>query len=372
MNLQNKKYLEASSVLVGACVGAGALGVPYVTSRSGFFITLFYLILLGGIVLLINLYLGETALRTKRDHELTGYAKKYLGRRWGLLMNFSLIFGIYAAIIAYLVGVGESVSFLIFENLKYSVLFGVLFGLFMASLFWKGTKSLKKYEKYGVFIILALISLIFFLFIGKVNYSNLGYTNFSNFLFPFGVILFAIASETAIPVVSLVLDKEKVLMKKIIITGSVVSFILYVLFTFIVVGVNGTQTPEVATFALGSIFVLLGIFTMFTSHFSLGNALRENFQYDDKIKKLKTWFFVSIVPIFLYVIISFFPFFSFTKILSIGGVISGGIMGILSLFIVKRAKKRGKRKPEYVIPINWGIIIFFTLIFLLGMVSLFY
>lgn len=372
MNSRTKKYIEASSVLVGACVGAGVLGLPYVTAKSGFFVTLFYLLVLGGVTLLLNLYLGETALRTKKDHQITGYAKKYLGKRWGKLVNFALIFGIYSAIVAYLVGVGNSVSFLIFGDLKYSLLFGVFFGLSMSYLFWKGTKELKKYEKYGVFIVLLLISLIFFLFIGKVNYSNLGYINFSNFLLPFGVVLFALGSETAIPVVSLVLKKEKTLMKRIIVTSSVISFILYLLFTFIVVGFKGSATPQIATFALGTVFVVLGIFTMFTSHFSLGSALEENFQFDDRFKKMKAWFFVSIAPIFVYIIVTFFPFFSFTKILSIGGVISGGILSILSLFIVKRAKERGQREPEYSVPINWPIIIFVIILFVAGMISLIY
>ncbi len=372
MRPQTKKYIEATSVLVGTCVGAGVLGIPYVTAKSGFFITLFYLVLLGGIILLVNLYLGETALRTKRDHQLTGYAKKYLGKKWGKLMNFALLFGIYASIVAYLVGVGNSVSFLIFGTLKYSVLFGVLFGIFMSYLFWKGTKSLKKYEKYAVFVVLLLLGLIFFLFIGKVDYINLGYNNLSNFLLPFGVILFALGSETAIPVVSLVLKKEKTLMKKIIVSSSVISFILYLIFTFIVVGFKGTATPEIATFALGAVFVTLGIFTMFTSHFSLGNALEETFEFDDRIRKLKSWFFTAIAPIFVYVIVSFFPFFSFIKILSIGGVISGGIMSILGLFIIKEAKKRSEREPEFSVPINWVIIIFIILIFLAGMISLLY
>ena len=53
-------------------------------------------------------------------------------------------------------------------------------------------------------------------------------------------------------------------------------------------------------------------------------------------------------------------FFSFTKILSIGGVVSGGLTAILILLMVNKAKKKGNRKPEYTIPyrkIISGIII---------------
>ena len=236
----------------------------------------------------------------------------------------------------------------------------------MSVLLWHGTRSLKRYEKYGVLVILFLLSLIFFIFIGKVDYGNMSYVNFSNVLIPLGVILFAFSSESAIPIVSLIIKKEKTLMKKIIFTSSIVSTFFYLLFTFVVFGAMGTQTPEIATFALGSVFVILGIFTMFTSHLSLGNALEENFQFDDHLKKSKSWFFVCVVPILIYIVISFFPYFSFTRILSIGGVISGGAIGILSLFIIKNAKIKTERKPEYSLPINWVIISIVTAIFLVG------
>ncbi len=366
MDSKSKKYLAALSVLIGTCVGAGILGIPYVTSKSGFYVTIFYLVFLGGIVLLINLYIGETVLRTKQPHQLSGYARKYVGKWAGRLIDFALVFGIYAAIVAYLKGVGDSLSFILTGSLIYGVPFGILFGVFMSFLLWKGTSALKKYEKYGVIAILAIISGIFFFFILKISYSNLNYFSLGNFMIPFGVVLFALESAQAIPEISLVLRKDKISIKKVIISGSIISFFLYLIFTFIVIGITGINAPEIATFALGPVFVIFGIFTMFSAHFSLGNALEENFQLDDRFRKLKSWILVSAVPILIYVLLSFFQFFSFTKILSIGGVVSGGIISILSLFVIKGAKEKGELKPEYSVPLNWFVIIFISLVFIIG------
>ena len=47
MNKTNKKFFSALAVLVGTCVGAGILAIPYVISKSGFAIGLFYLIFIG-------------------------------------------------------------------------------------------------------------------------------------------------------------------------------------------------------------------------------------------------------------------------------------------------------------------------------------
>lgn len=366
MESKTKKYLAASSVIIGTCIGAGILGIPYVTAQSGFFVSLFYLVLLGGIVMLINLYLGETALRTKQDHQLAGYAKKYLGKKAGALMNFAFIFEIYAALVAYMWGIGQSISFLAFGNLSYALLFGIIFGVFISFLLWNGTKYLKKYELGGVLIVLILILSIFIFFVGRVDVNNVMTFNFSNLLVPFGVIMFSLFSFQAIPEAALILKKDKSLLKKSIISSSIVSVILYILFTFVVVGFEGARTPEIATFSLGFVFVILGIFTMFTSHLSSGNALVEGFEFDERFKKLKSWSLTSFLPLIIYVLIYLSGFFSFTKILSIGGSVSGVIVVILSLFVVKNAKKNGERKPEYSIPLNWYIIMGIILIFVLG------
>ena len=366
MNQEKKKFWIATSILVGTCIGAGVLGIPYVAAKAGFLVALAYILFIGAIILLVNLYMGEISLRTKGKHQLIGYTKKYLGNKGKKFMEFATIFGIYAAIVAYMLGVGESISFLIFGTSSYTTLFGMLFGIGMSGLLWRGMRALKKYEKIGVSIVLGLLFLIVILFFNKIEVANLVYFNVGNVLLPFGVILFALMSFHAIPEVEMVLENNEKLMKKILIFGTFISIIFYILFTLIIVGFKGPETPEIATLALGTIFVFLGIFTMFTSWLALGNALEESLMFDERMKKKKAWIFTSFVPLLIFLVIRFFGFFSFTKILSIGGVISGGLIAILILLMIKKAKKEGNRKPEYSMPVNWFIIGFLILIFVMG------
>ena len=65
-------------------------------------------------------------------------------------MEFAHVFGIYAAVVAYMVGVGGSISFLVYGDLSNTILFGVLFGIFMSALLWRGIQGLKKFEKLKV------------------------------------------------------------------------------------------------------------------------------------------------------------------------------------------------------------------------------
>ncbi len=365
-NQDKKKFLIAVSILVGTCIGAGVLGIPYVAAQAGFFVALFYIVFVGLIILMVNLYIGEISLRTKGNHQLAGYAQKYLGKKGYYIMEFATFFGIYAAIIAYILGIAESISFLIFGDSSYYLFIGILFGLFMAVLLWRGMKSLKRFEKIGVAIVLFLLFLALFIFLDDINVRNFYYFNLANIFLPFGVILFALMSFHAIPEVEIVLKRNEKLMKHVLIFGTLVSVIFYILFAFIVVGFKGLDTPQIATLSLGTLFVFLGIFTMFTSYLALGNAMLQNLMFDERFSKKWAWFLSAILPIVLFVITQLSDFFSFTNILSIGGAVSGGVMGILILFIIKNAKKKGDRKPEYSFPVNWWIIGFLTLIFVLG------
>ncbi|GBE20436.1 MAG TPA: hypothetical protein ENG87_04730 [Candidatus Pacearchaeota archaeon] len=364
---ENKQLFTAISIITGTCIGAGFLAIPYVTAKAGFLTTLIYIIMFSIILLFVNLYLGEIILRTKKNHQLTGYAGKYLGKNGKRIMLYATKFTIFAAIIAYTIGVGESISLLIFGNIKYFILIGVFFGLLMSALIWKGMSLLKIFEKTGVIISLTLLFSICIIFFNKVQLSNLGYINLKNVLLPFGVILFSMMSFFAIPEAKMVLNKNKKLMKKAIIIGTLLPALFYLIFTFVVVGFKGSQTPEIATFALGGIFVFMGIIAMFTSYLSLGNALQQNYIFDFKNSKKRAWFKAAILPIFIFLLTQIFKeFFSFVRVISIGGVVSGGIIAILVLIIHKRAKKLGERRPEFKLPVSKTLIIILSLIFASG------
>ena len=156
----DKKLLTAVSIFVGTVIGAGILGIPYVVSQSGFLIGGAWIIVLGLVILITNLYLGEIALRTKKDHQLPGYAEKYLGKKGKKIMLSASLIGFYAALVAYLVGEGESFSVLFFGHIDYAIYCGIVFWLVLTYFVYHGYDSLKKGEKWGVLAVIFLIILI--------------------------------------------------------------------------------------------------------------------------------------------------------------------------------------------------------------------
>ena len=73
----SKNFIFALASLVGTIIGAGVFAIPYVMSKSGALTCFFYFLILGSVVLLLHLFLGEVVLRTKGRHRLVGYAEKY-------------------------------------------------------------------------------------------------------------------------------------------------------------------------------------------------------------------------------------------------------------------------------------------------------
>jgi len=364
----NKRVLAAAFTLTGTIIGAGILGLPYVFSKSGFGVGVFWIVFLGAILLFVNLCLGEVTLRTKEIHQLTGYAEKYLGK-WGKrLMFFAMIFGIYSALVAYLIGEGQSFSMIFFNHADYALYFALGFWLIMTMLLKEGLKGLKKIETWGVGAIIILIFAILFYFFPEIQVENLKNVDYSNFFLPFGIVLFSLLGFTSIPELRRVIKKNEKNLRDSILIGTLIPIVLYIIFSLVFVGILGSQVPEISTLSFGKLVIVLGIFTMLTSYFVLSFSLKDAFDFDFKFDKSLKFAVVSLFPLLIYLIITYFSLAGFVRVLGIGGVVSGGLTGILALVMNIRAKKMGNRKPEFSMPINWVVIVLLSLIFVFGVV----
>ena len=362
--------ISAISIISGTAIGAGILGLPYVISKVGLVWGILEIIILGLLMLLINLYVGEISVRTKGDHQLTGYAKIYLGEKGKKIMLISMIFSLYAALIAYILAEGELLSYVFFGSVKYSFLASLGFWFIMLILITCSIKTMGKGENIGIIAILLLVGLIAIFFLPQSKPENFILSSGNNFLFnlffPYGLILFALTSFSALPLVEQRLHGKERLMKKAIIISAIIPIIVYLLFTISIIGFKGTNVPEIGVIGLGKIPALFGVFTIFTAFFSLAYALKSMYEFDFKIDKINAWLLTIIIPLIMFWIISYLKLTSFVKILGISGSITIALIGIMILLMNKKAKMKGNRKPEYSIRINWFIIILLGALFILG------
>ena len=365
----NKKLLlwEAIATLVGTIIGAGILGIPYVIAKAGFWTGIFDIFLLGAVVLIIYLYLGEVVLRTKGFHQLPGYAEKYLGGIGKKLMVFSMVFGNYGALIAYIIGVGLALSAIFGGNsLTYSLIFFVI----AAIIIFKGLKAVGKSELFMLPFIVFFILIISLLALGHINIANFITFDITKVLIPYGVILFAFLGAAAVPEMEQELIKNRELMKKAIIIGVLIPIISYLVFAFAIVGVTGFATSEVATIGLGEVMgsymVIIGnilaVITMSTSFLTLALALKQTYHYDYRLNRTLSWALTIFIPL----IIAVSGLTTFIQVIAISGVIAGGMEGVLIVLMAMKAKKLGDRKPEYTMKINWLIATVLIALFVVG------
>ena len=371
----DKQLFRASALLTGTIIGAGVLGIPYVVAQSGFLTGLLTILILGIAILLMNLFMGEIVLRTPGNHQLPGYAERYLGK-WGKRIAILAMFlVIYGALVAYIIGEGVALS-AIFGLTPF--IFSLIFFVFVAVFIFIGLKAITKYELLFASIVLLLILLIsgFAVFSSQFNISNLASFDIAKILIPYGVILFAFAGASSIPEMKEYLSHDRKKLKKAIVLGSLIPIASYILFAFTTIAITGINTTEIATIGLGNYLgnsmILFGnifaIFAMLTSFLTLALAMKEIYMFDYDIKPIHAWLLTMFIPLIIFLIGAN----NFIKVVGLTGAVAGGLEGILITLIYFRARKKGSRQPEYKLKKMKSLKIvgaILILVFILGIIN---
>lgn len=375
----NRNFLYAIATLVGTIIGVGIFGLPYAFAKAGFFIGLIQLILLAGVIIITHLVFGEIILRTKEKHSLPGYINKYLGKRWEVLISFSVLIGIFGAMVAYILVGGTFLEVLIRQFVDYSFItsngFYVVFWLILTVLILLGLKTMEVFEFVTAIVLFAAIGIIVIFSAPYINFENLKTFQSLDFFLPYGVILFSLVGTAAIPEVREILVGEERKMKSVIILGVLIPTVIYAIFTFVITGVTGPFTSPEAIIGLaevvkGPIYIvgaLFGVLAIATSYITFGYYLYETFLYDFGISRNISHVLIAIVPI----VFVFLGWKNFIAIISFLGAVMGGFEGIAMILAYLKAKKMGDRVPEYSLKIPHFIYYFLMLIFILGIIYTF-
>jgi len=369
----------AIATLIGTIVGAGILGIPYVIAKAGIVAGIIDLVGIGLLLLVLNLYLGEVSLRTKGNHQLTGYAEKYVGKKGKIILLVAMMIEIYGALIAYTMGQGTTLASLFGGN---PFIWSLGFFIFGSYLLYRGLKSVGKTELILVIILTLAVIVVAIMSIPYVKASNFSGGE-GSLLLPYGIILFAYLGVTSIPLLKEQLTKEKKNIKKAIIWGSIIPILIYTLFALMVVGsvgLNGFNSlgvdERIASAALnifvdgpiGIIVNLFAIAAMGTSFLALGMAMKEVYNYDFKMKKITAWLLTISIPFLVFLLDRIVDVTNFIQLLGVTGAIAGGMVGIMIVIMFHKAKKLGNRKPEYKIRIHWLLSIILLVVFVAGII----
>ncbi|MBD3263172.1 hypothetical protein GF374_02220 [Candidatus Woesearchaeota archaeon] len=344
--MATKSLWKAIAILVGAIVGAGVLGIPYAVAQSGYVLGLIILLIVGTAILFEFLMVADLTLSTPGKHQLVGLAKHYLGKKGKLMMQASIFFTVWGAMLAYAIGSGNVFATFFSQTSFYGIPLNLTFSIILLLLFsipiYAGLKATESVELPLVLFLIGLIIIMCAFAFTHINLGNLQTANFSKAFLPYGVILFAIAGSMVIPEAKQALKGDAKLLRKAVIAGVLIPLTLYWFFTTVVVGVTGSQTSEVATIAFGQltnpVVIVLGnifaLIAMATSFIALGLVLKDTFIQDLGMKNNQAYLLTMIVPLFMLFVAK-----SFTRILEITGAYSIGFAGILVGVMALKARK---------------------------------
>ncbi|OGH71779.1 MAG: hypothetical protein A2921_01915 [Candidatus Magasanikbacteria bacterium RIFCSPLOWO2_01_FULL_43_20b] len=359
---------EAVALIFSGTIGAGILGLPYAVAKVGSLIGIFYIIAIGALMIGFNLLVGEIAVRTKGDFHLVGMAGKYLGQAGKGLMTILVYLVSFGILVIYIIGEGESLSALFGGS---PLAWGLFFWLIGSLLVVVGLRVIKVMDVILSLLLLSVIIFIITVSTPNIELINFSYHNWTYFLLPFGVILFAFSgSGSVLEAHSLIGGDRKLFRKAILIAGGIIMAI-YLVFALVVLGVTGAETTEIATIGLGNkigstVFWLGNIFAalaMATSFITNSLLFRDSLRWDYRLPSWKASLLVCGVPFVLYL----FGLRGFIMAIDlIGGVFFSTEM-LLIILIYWQAKRKGDLPVgPYKLHHTWLLVALLILLLMVG------
>jgi len=357
-------FLKGLAVFSGTIIGVGIFGLPYVASKAGFPIILAYFFFLTLIALVAHLMYAEVSLGMGKNHQFPGAVGMYLGPRWKKFTFFTTSLGLIGALLAYLI-VGGNFLYLLLSSflgggvILYTLLFFALGALFI----FKGVKHISAIELLLLVIFFLILGIFFTESAPFINVDYLKGINLEFFIFPYGVILFALWGSNIIPEVKDVVKGNKKTLKLVVVVGTLLAALTYLFFVYIIFGVTGPNTSKEAIFGLSNVLgngmikfgFVFGIITCFTSFITLGLTLKNMLFCDFGVPKKISWLIACFTPLLLF----FIGAREFIDIIGLTGSFTIGIMGMIIVFLYKEfIKKKFKRKINplaYLLPVAFAL-----------------
>lgn len=362
---------EAVALIVGATIGAGILGIPYSVSKAGITIGLIYIVGLGLLMASINLMVGEVSSRTLKNLQIVGLTRKYAGKHGGRAMSLLFYTHIFSILILYLIAEGEILSSMLGGA---SWAWTLVFWGVGSMVVYFGIQAVKKAEVVLTSVIVLIVLAIGFMCFPHINNEYYQVSDFVHFFVPYGVVLFSFSGIGTIPAAYRLLYGRGSLFKRAIIISSTISVTIYVLFTFLVLGVTGPNTTEIATIGLGktlgeTMFYVANIFAMLamaTSFLMLSMEVKDSLKWDFDFSH--RWGSAIAVGVPLAVFLAGLR--QFIELMSIVGGVLVSIQMFLMIYVYWKAKSEGDIEPkQYKLSFTYAITGLALVAFLVGATS---
>ncbi len=351
---------EATSLMVGAGVGAGIMAVPFLTERVGFLGLALILPVAWAASTLIHLMLAEVLFRTGRDMQIVELMRLYVlnGRvgQWLLWSVFALLsIAFLANLAAYVSGAGEILAGLagidrhLAEFLIYIISAGVVFF---------GLKAVGIAERYGTIILVGIVTILGIGAIPLPFHLNFGIGGSgTQWLALYGMVMYALWTFYSVPQVVKGLGTDHRGAVRAIMIGLGINGLLTLIVALIALGISARVT-EVAVIGMaesmgawagvtGSLFI---IFALVTSYWSVSLALADILRERTGLSNRWAWLLATL-PSLLILWVGVWQFLDFLRLAAGATAI---VVALITIPMYWKARQTGSvKEPGWQLG-RWG------------------
>ncbi len=358
--MNKKTSFAVAALITAASVGDGIFALPYLFDRVGWLLCLFYMVLLGGLVVLAHSVYLETLEREREKKRLLGLARTYLGKG-GFWTGFTaIIAGLLLALLAYLI-LGAQFIRLALPGVSSEVAFAAFWALISIPVFLDNRYA-RELELVGIGVTALAVVAVFAAAIprmlsGGAFFAGAPIANGAYLFLPFGAVLFSLAGWTGIETVyearraAAVAEAERKGTPApspdaprarvpwiTLAQGTLFAVLLYVLFAAGILGSAPHITPDTAS-GLASwplwertLGALIGLIAVGTAYIPMSREIRNSLERDLGWNKAFSRAVILFVP-------PAFIGFGLNSFIVVIGLVGGVFLSIQYLLIISVGRR---------------------------------
>jgi tyrosine-specific transport protein len=239
MEAKKGTVLGATSLVAGTCIGGGMLALPVTTCMTGFFPSLFMMLIGWAFMTTTALFLAEINMWMKKDSHIISMASRFLGKPGKIVAWLLYLFIAYASLVAYTEAGGELFQgalkniFGIEIGIKTTI---VLFVLVFGSVLYLGNIILGRINTLLMFGL--VLSYLFLVGLGAphVNFENLKRCAWGQSLIAVPLLLTIFSFQGIVPSLTIYLQQDGKALRKSIFLGTTLALVIYAVWQWLVLG----------------------------------------------------------------------------------------------------------------------------------------
>lgn len=238
------KILGSIMIIVGTMIGGGILALPIITAKLGFVIGSILIVVVWSIMTYTAVVISDISCSMPYGSSFKTIAEKYLGKSGGIVASIAFLVLMYFISTAYISAAASSfyTDFPQISQKVSSLLFVIIFG----SIVVLGTRFVDYANRFFIILkilVLVILCIVFNRYIETANLFVSPVDLSASLVIAIPVFTTSFTSHIIVPALSDYLGKNAKDMKRIVIIGSIIPLILYIIWVVTILGVLPLHGP---------------------------------------------------------------------------------------------------------------------------------